>query len=203
MFEKFLARFTYEQRLLYSIMYGWGVILFFVAMNPLWSFATKGGNLGELVMLGVWGAAIFLSIRYSLIGSVLHVAAEGAKVVGISYFLGLIFDRRNSGNIAFGALLGALFVMVIVVAINGIRSFYYLVKETYTYFVLKKGKTEGYQSSPAKGMVNDSGRSYANERSEKSSFKPSLSKGLPVSKPDDLQFTKPTQNEKVKTKEIV
>ncbi|QTC40418.1 hypothetical protein I7V34_14675 [Bacillus sp. V3] len=147
MFEKFRSRFTYEQRLLYSILYGWGVILFFIALHPLWTFAAKGGNLGELVMLGVWGAAIFLSLRYSLMGSVLHVAAEGAKVVGISYLFGLIFDRRNSGNIAIGALLGALFVMIIVIAINGIRSFYYLVKETYTYFMVKKEKKDSYQSS--------------------------------------------------------
>jgi hypothetical protein len=161
MFEKFLSRFTYEQRLLYSMIYGWGVILFFVAIEPLGSFATKGGNLSENVMMGVWGAAIFLSIRYSLIGSVLHVAAEGVKVVGISYVLGWIFDRRNSGHIAFGALLGALFVMIIILAINGIRSFYYLVKETYTYLMLKKEK------------------------------------------PDDLNYTKTTQNENVKTNEII
>ncbi|MGD6968053.1 hypothetical protein ACQCVP_16625 [Rossellomorea vietnamensis] len=134
MLEKLLSRFTYEQKLCYSVIYGWGIILLLLAIAPLWTWATGGGNPKETMMLGIWGTAILLSIRYSLMGPVLHVAAQGTKIVGISYIVGLIVNRRNSGSIAYGALLGALFVLIIIIAINGVRSFFYLTKETYIFF---------------------------------------------------------------------
>ncbi len=145
MIERFLSRFTSEQKLLYSIIYGWGMLFIFLAILPLWVWITEGIDPLETMMLGFWGAAIFLSLRYSLMNPVLRVVSGGAKVIGITYVFGLIFDRRNSGSMAYGALLGALFILVLVLLKNAIISMYYLIKETYTFVTVKKGTPLGME----------------------------------------------------------
>ena len=124
------SKMTSYQKLKYSVVFGWSIIIFFLIIIPY--ISEKGGTSADSVYLTcVVITAILLSLRYSLLKPVLKATIGGAKVVGIAYILESIFARREQhGSATLGAFVGAMLVILFFLFKNAIIATYYLIRET-------------------------------------------------------------------------
>ena len=125
------SHFTPFRKLLYSTIFGRTIMIVFVVLP----FVMKVDEPEVSIIL----AAILLSIRYSLMKPILHASAVGAGIVGIGALLDYLLHNRE-GSFGFGALVGVLIGLALLLMKNLIVSIWYLLKETFTLYRVYTGK---------------------------------------------------------------
>ena len=133
MMNKIREYFTVERRLLFSVIIGWGLVLFLVIIPILLSNVSP--QLSEFATFGLLITAVYLCIRYSTFGPVLKASGGGFTVIAGASILDILFSRRsNQGSLTMGAFVGAMLVILAVLVWNTIKALYYLIRETITLF---------------------------------------------------------------------
>ena len=139
--NRYLEKYSEEERLRRSIIFGWSLIVF-GGIIPFLVFLTIS-NEGILVVASwMWIIGITLfAFRYTSSKPILGAASKGIKVMGLAYIIDLFLSRRNGGGGALlGAFVGVMFVLMIIFTKNIIVGLYYLSKETYRYIQFKKNE---------------------------------------------------------------
>jgi hypothetical protein len=139
--NQYLGKFSEEERLKRSIIYGWSLVIF-GGIIPLLVLSTV--TYEGIVMIAAWmwmiGCTLF-AFRYTSAKPILGAASEGIKVMGIAYIIDLILSRRNGGGGALlGAFVGVMFILMLIFTKNLVVGLYYLSKETYRYIQFKKNE---------------------------------------------------------------
>ena len=144
-FLKLVKADSEEERLKWSVYYGWGLVSISLTTMLLTliflEFNLKNESL-LITLSWIFYITFFLFVfRYTSVKPFLGAAAGGITVVSIAMIIESLFSRRNNG-LSFGALLGVIFVLSFIIIKNFIISFYYLIKETYRYYKYCKNSKE-------------------------------------------------------------
>ncbi|MER2005900.1 MAG: hypothetical protein ABS939_00490 [Psychrobacillus sp.] len=144
LFLKLVKAKTEEERLKWSVIYGWSLagigILSFVI------FASISGRIDSnefLVSLSGWLWIISLLlfiVRYTSSKPLLGAAAAGITVITLGTIIDQLTHRRD-GAFGMGALFGVIIVLFFMCLKNLIVNWFYLIRETIRYGKYIKGGT--------------------------------------------------------------
>lgn len=133
--DKLPKDFNAERKLFYSVVVGWGLILFLVIIPYFLAVFFVSQQLFNSAVIGLIITVIYLCVRYNTYGPVLKSASGGFTAVATVSILEVLFSRRNSeqGSYTLGAFVGAMIVILAILTWNTLKAMYYLVKETITF----------------------------------------------------------------------
>lgn len=125
--------FTPSHRLVYSLAFGWGLVVYFLLL-PLVNLSPTG----DTVDFGVWFVALILAIRYATLKPVLKIGLGAVgTVAAVSLFQSIFSPYRAEREYRSGMIMVGI-TMIFVLALYLIKAYWYLLKETFIFIKNRK-----------------------------------------------------------------
>lgn len=126
--------FTPSHRLVYSLLFGWGLVVYFLVL-PLLNLSPTG----DRIEFGVWFVALILAIRYATLKPVVKIGLGALGTVATVSFYESIFGSpyRAEREYRSGLIMVGI-TMIFVLALYLIKAYWYLLKESFVFIKNRK-----------------------------------------------------------------